>query len=348
MPRVAQEGHLSVPAVRAGAAAIALAGLLLLASCATVPQRSPSEWLGVLPADATLYASLSVPGSAAMIKKSLTDAGPGFTDVSALVDRSTRLVCSVTLLPGEPARFSAVALGNYPAGIIGLRLAGNKEWRKVSSPAGSWWEWSKAGLQMGIPNNGILLASNGDVQGLLGRWSSPPALPVPPDVAVDMRTADLVVYMPELPGGIGERAAANNVRIPIQEVWVKAVKTPAGYDVSGSANTGSEREAKLVTLALRLGIVAWMRTGNVTDITERLTAITVSSEGPQVRLAGLRFTESEIVPVFLSLLKGIAPSGPAAEPAAASTGPAAASTGPAAGSASEAGSGPGPAEGSAP
>ncbi len=318
MPRVASQSAVSAAraAGRAGALGAGLAVMLALASCASVPQRSPSEWLGVLPSDATLYASLSVPGSAAMIRKSLTQAGPGFQDVSTLVDMSKRLVCSVTLLPGMPARFSAVALGSYPSGIIGMRLAGNKEWRKVSSPAGSWWEWSKANLQMGIPNNGILLASNGNVESLLGRWSSPPALAVPPDVAVDMGAADLVIYMPELPGGIGEKAAANDVHIPIQEVWLKAVKTPAGYEVSGTANTGSDREAKLVTLAVRLGIVAWMRSEKVTDVAERLKTITVSSVGVQVRMGGLRFAESELVPVFLSLLKGLAPAAPAEQPAA--------------------------------
>ncbi len=206
MRRVAEEGPLTGRAARAcglhraALAALSAAAALFIASCATVPERSPSEWLGVLPSDATLYASLSVPGSAALMKKALKDAGPGFQDISTLIDRTKRLVCSVTLVPGASARFSAAALGNYPSGIIGARLGGNKEWKKASSASGTWWEWSRAGLQMSIPNNGILLASNGGVEPLLVRWSSPAALRVPPDVADDMKSGDLVVYMPQLPG----------------------------------------------------------------------------------------------------------------------------------------------------
>jgi hypothetical protein len=312
---------------RAGRAAAAVSGALaavLLASCVTVPQRSPSEWLGILPSDASLYASLDVTGSAPLIKKALKDAGPDFADVVTLMDMTKRLVASVTLVPGGTSRFSAAALGSYPSGIIGARLGGSKDWKKQSSGAGSWWQWSKAGLQMSIPNNGILLASNGDVETLLGRWQSPPALAVPPDVADDMKTGDLVVYLPELPGGLTQSAAQNNVRLPLREVWLKAVKVASGYDVGGTANTGTERDAKVLTLALRLGLVAWLRSENVPNLSDRLKSITVTAQGVQVKLAGLHFADDEIIPMFLSLVKGLssnaAPGAPAAETAPAESG----------------------------
>src|SRR5271157_832629 len=147
----------------------------LLASCATVPQRAPSDWLGVLPPDATMYISFSVTGSADLIRKALKDAGADFQDVGTLMDRTKRLVGAVTLVKGVAARFDVAALGGYPAGIIGIRLRGNKEWTETTSPSGTYWQWSKAGLQMAIPNNGILLASNGGIEGLLSRWESPVA-----------------------------------------------------------------------------------------------------------------------------------------------------------------------------
>jgi hypothetical protein len=310
MPRCTEESDLTRVRRRRGAASPALLGVvaaaaLVLASCVTVPQRAPSEWLGVLPSDATLYASLDVTANTTLIKKALKDAGPDFADVITLMDMTKRLVASVTLVPGGGSRFSAAALGSYPSGIIGARLGGNKDWKKQSSAAGGWWQWSKAGLQMSIPNNGILLASNGDVETLLGRWQAPPALTVPPDVADDMKTGDLVVYLPELPGGLSQSAAQNSVRIPLQEVWLKAVKAAAGYDVGGTANTGTERDAKVLTLALRLGLVAWLRSENVPNLSDRLKSITVTAQGVQVKLAGLHFTEDEIIPMFLSLVKGL-------------------------------------------
>ena len=283
------------------------AAILIVASCATVPPRTASQWLGALPDDATLYVSLSVRGSADFIKRMIKEAGPAVADIGTLMDRTNRLVTSVTLAKGAPARFAVVALGNYPAGIVGMRLSGNKDWTKKTVSTGTYWEWTRAGLQLSIPNNGILLAANGGVETLLGRWAAPVSLRVPPDVAADMESSDLVLYMPELPGGLSEKAAANDVHIPLQEVWITAVRTAGGYTLGGTANTSSETEAKLLTLVLRLGIVAWMRTENVPNAGERLKSVTVSPVGSQVKFGGLAVSETEIIPLFVSLLKNITP-----------------------------------------
>jgi hypothetical protein len=286
----------------------ALAGatvLISLASCATVPQRTPSEWLGILPLDATMYVSFSVTGSADLIRKALKDAGPDFQDVGSLLDRTKRLVGAVTLSKGAPARFDVAALGSFPSGIIGLRLRGNKEWMETTSPSGTYWHWSKLGLQMGIPNDGILLASNGGIERLLSRWASPFALTIPPDAARDMLSSDFVLYMPELPGNLTESAAQKGMSLPIQEVWLNAVKGKDGYVLSGTVNTTTEREAKVVALALRLGLVAWMRSQSLPDAAERLKPVTVRPVGLQVKLAGLQVKDAEIIPLFLSFVKGL-------------------------------------------
>jgi len=300
-------------------AAAALTALLALASCASVPQRAPSEWLGALPADATLYASLSVDGSKDLLRKTLEEAGKDFKDVASLTGMTSRMVCSVTMEKGSPVRFAVVALGSYPSGIIGMKLGGNKEWKKVATPNGRYWQWSKAGIQMSLPNNAILLASNGGIESLLTDWKDPAPVTMPPDVAEDMKSADLVLYMPVLPGGLAESAQKKGVHLPIQEVWLNAVKTKAGYGFSGTANTGSEKEAKVLTLALKLGIVAWMRTQKVPNASEMLKTITVTANGLQVEMAGLNLSDDEVIPLFLSLIKGLSP----AETEAASTGDAA-------------------------
>ena len=287
--------------------AASCAVLLALASCATVPQRPSSVWLGVLPADATMYVSLSVSGSADLIKKALSASGPGLQDVNTLLGMTRRIVCSVTLAKGTPARFAVVALGGYPGGLIGMRLSGNKEWTQKKGPSGPHWEWKKPGIQMSIPNNGILLASNGDIESLLANWAAPLPFVLPPEVASDMEKTDLVLYMPELPGGLQESAAQNGVHIPVNEVWLNAVKVKGGYDISGTANTGSGQEAELLTLILRLGLVGWMRSENLPDAAERLKTISVSASGSQVKLVGLHFLDDEMFPFFISLLKGMSP-----------------------------------------
>lgn len=256
-----------------------------------------------------MYVSFSVTGSADLIKKALKDAGPDLKDVSSLLDRTKRLVAAVTLTKGLPARFDIAALGGYPSGLIGMRLRGNKEWAEAKSPSGKYWQWSKAGLQMVIPDNGILLASNGGIEGLLSRWTSPSSLSIPPDAALDMQNADFVLYMPELPGGLTESAVQKGMSLPIREVWLNAVKGKSGYELSGTVNTSSEQNAKVLAFALRIGLVAWMRSQNMADAAERLKPVTVTAVGVQVKLAGLHVTDDEVVPLFLSLVTGLG-SGP--------------------------------------
>jgi hypothetical protein len=306
MRGVAEKGLKAL--ARGGACLVVLA----LAACVTVPERTQSEWLGALPADATAYVSLTVPGSSSMIKKILAKAGPGTEDIGTLLDMTQRLVCSVTLGKDAAPRFSAVALGGYPAGIIGMRLGGNKEWARKSGPTGSYWEWSKNGVQMSIPGNSLLLAANGDMDLLLARWSSPLPLAVPADVAADMEKTDLVLYMPELPGNLAESAAQKGLRLPIQEIWVDALKVSGGYDISGTANTGSAQEAKILSLALKLGLVAWMRTEKISDTASKLKTIVVSPVGIQVKLSGLHLSEDEVIALFLSVITPPLPSESAA------------------------------------
>jgi hypothetical protein len=306
MPRGAEKS-VGMRTAHARLLAACCAAFVALGACATIPNRTPSEWTGVLPAGATLYASLAMKGSAEFIKRILKESGPGAQDLNALIDRTDRMVASVTLARGESPRFSVVALGSYPSAFIGMRLSGNREWARKHADSGDWWEWAKAGLQMSIPNDAIMLAANGDVQSLLARWSSPRPLPVPVDVAADMQKMAFVLYMPELPGGMTENAAKNGVHLPIQDVWMSAEKVPGAYVISGTANTTGEKEAKLLTLVLRLGIVAWMRTENIPNASERLKTIAVSPAGSQVRFSGMRVGEDELIPLFLALLKSLSP-----------------------------------------
>lgn len=328
VPGVAAQGLLvSAGPGLARAARIAVVGALgLLASCASAPTRSPSEWLGVLPSDATLYVSFSVPTSAGLIRRTLKQGGPAYNDVAQLADRTSRAVLSVTLERGEPMRFAAIALGSYPAFLINMSLSGKKEWSQVSVADGSYFLFNKADLQVSVPNGGTLLASNGAMPTLLARYKTPVPLPIPPEVVSDMTKTDVVMYMPQLPGGIGESAfgqpaameSDDRPHLAIREVWVDATKTKEGYLLGGTMNTLTEEQARVLSLVLKIGIVAWMKSNNVSDAGDRLRSISVTPEGNSVRVSGIAVSDQEIMDLFLGLLRGPSeeaqPSPPSPEP----------------------------------
>jgi hypothetical protein len=300
---------------RCGAAGAAAAALLLVAGCATVPVRPAAQWLGALPDNATLYVSLDVERSVDVLRAALERAGPESREVGPMLERTDRLYAAVERAdPSSPARLSLVALGSYPAGLIRSRLCSSRSWETVKSSAGTYYVSAKAGVQVGVPKGYAVLVSTGAIETLLARFAAPVAPPLPAEVAEGMERADMVLYLPELPGGLP--GAPGGAALPIREVWLDVRRTADRYDVAGTCNTATERDARSLVLLARLALVAWMRAQNLPDPIERLKTVTVTSEGAQVKLAGLSFAKDELVPVLLSLAGMTAPGGWEAAPGA--------------------------------
>ncbi|OHD72741.1 MAG: hypothetical protein A2177_04940 [Spirochaetes bacterium RBG_13_68_11] len=288
-----------IAALAAGAAA---AALLSMAGCATAPVRPSAQWLGVLPDSATLYVFLDVQRSADVLRSALEQAGPDMREVELLLERTDRLYASVEMAEGSASRVSVVALGSYPAGLIRSRLRGNRSWKTVKSPAGKYYVSSKAGLQVGVPGGYAVLASTGSIETLLARFAAPIAPAMPPEAAEGMDQTDLSLYLPELPGSLP--GSLGGATLPIREVWLEARRAGDRYEVAGTCNTASERDARSLVLLLKLGLVAWMRSQELTDVSGRLSTVTVAADGAQVKLTGLYFAKEEIVPVLLALAGG--------------------------------------------
>ena len=144
-------------------------------------------------------------------------------DIGTLMDRTDRLVMAVTLAKGVPARFAVVALGNYPAGIVGMRLSGNKDWTKKTVSTGTYWEWTGRASSSASPTTAFFSPPTAGVETLLGRWTAPVSLSGPAGRRLRHgAAATWCSTCPELPGGLSEKAAANDVHIPLQEVWITA------------------------------------------------------------------------------------------------------------------------------
>jgi hypothetical protein len=272
-----------------------------------------------------MYISVAVPKSADLIRKTLKEGGPAYKDVITLSNWTTRLLVSVTMAKDTPMSFSAVALGGYPSVLLRMSLSGNKEWKEVKVPDGSYYAWNKANLQLSVLDKSVLLAANGQMTTLLSRYKTALPLPLPREVASDMEKSDVVLYMPQLPGGIGEGSmdqpaaeqSGDRPRLAIREVWLDAVKSNDGYVLGGTMNTDTEQQARVLSFVVRVGIVAWMRSSNFPNVAERLRSISVSPEGTSVRVKGIGMRDDELVPFILTLLSG----GPSSEGPAAPQAP---------------------------
>jgi hypothetical protein len=99
------------------------------------------------------------------------------------------------------------------------------------------------------------------------------------------------------------------------------MKTKEGYLLGATMNTSTEKEARVLSLVLRIGIVVWMKSNSVPRAAERLRAISVTPEGTSVRVKGVAVSDNEIMPLIITLLSGApADTGPATQPPAAEQG----------------------------
>jgi hypothetical protein len=257
----------------------------------------------VLPGDATMYLSLDVARSADVLAAALKGAGPDLKDVEPLLERTRRLYAAIEMGDGTSRGISMVAVGSYPAGLIRSRLCGSRSWDTVKSPAGKYYVSTKVGVQVGVPGGFAVLVSSGAMDSLLARFAEPVAIAMPAEAAEGMDVDDLWLYLPELPGGL-PGVPAGGASLPIREVWLDVRRTADRYEVAGTCNTTSERDARSLVLLVRLALVAWMRTQGLSDVSGWLKNVTVAADGVQVRLSGLSFGKDEIVPLLLAIAAG--------------------------------------------
>jgi hypothetical protein len=287
-----------------GFAALCLAAIAALAACATVPRRAAdARWIDVLPADATMYLSVDIAANRALLGKVLEGTGPEWADVATMLDMSRRALIAVYLRPPEPLRYQVVALGSYPAFLIGLRLGTNADWKRVETSSGGYFRNGK-NLQASFPGDEVLLASTDGMEGLLERLYHPVGFALPPWVEAAMGSSDAVLFLPRFPGGLG----GENASLPIREVWIEAKVDHGSYAVSGTVAVESERSARSVALILRLALVSWLNTEKVENVAEKLKSISIAPDGPSVKVSGLVFPGDEVLSLFRSLLQ-LAPAG---------------------------------------
>ena len=109
------------------------AAFLILASCTSVPSWSPLYWMGILPANATMYVAFSVPSSAELLKTTLKQAGPGYKDYAQVVDRTERVMLSVSTEQTAISTFPILQVPVVQAKLKYLHLPVSRKFNRCRS-----------------------------------------------------------------------------------------------------------------------------------------------------------------------------------------------------------------------
>jgi hypothetical protein len=248
------------------------------------PRRvTPSDWVGILPPESTVFASVNV----SSFQPLLTSYFPSARS-SRLLDRLDRVYAGITLSELKTPEFSLIGVGDFRPGRFRVPLCLNREWRRVGK---SHWVQQKgeSSLELAVPRRDLMLAANGSLSRLLARYEERPACPLPDEVSVRMADSELLLFFPGL-----EAAAAGLEALPVKAAFLEVAPAGENYQVSAgfipAEMTGLGPTAALV----RLAAVVWLRRVNRADLAGKLKNLEIRTLDGLIRIEGLLLTRAEI------------------------------------------------------
>jgi len=293
-----------------GCIVTAASALIMLFGCATTPRgaftaaSAVTQLVGLLPPDAYLYGSINVERERALADELVQRTGFSGDMPKSALSRTKLLVFAAEQPPSanppaaEPTRFSLVASGNYPAGLLAFRLDTNSSWKVVGHHP-TQWQNSASGLELAVPSRELILLSNGGISGLVARYTSPS-----PSGLDGWKSADgsaMSVYVPEA-APLLARLGPEAERVPVTRMYFEA--TPAAdssdYTIIANLTMLSERDARLFSVVFRLLIAGTVTTGNVLPLS--LAGAQLAVNGSTITLTKVRMGRAQLVGLLSSLL----------------------------------------------
>ena len=246
-------------------------------------QVTPSDWVGILPPESTVFASLNVSSFQTLLRSYFPSARS-----RRLLARLDRVYAGITISELKAPEFSLIGVGDFSSGRFRVPLCLNREWRRVGK---SYWVQQKgeSSLELAVPRRDLLLAANGSLSRLLARYDERPVCPLPDEVSGRMAHSELLLFFPGL-----EAAAAGLENFPVEAVFLEVAPAGENYQVSAglvlAEMAGPGPKAALIRLALSV----WLRRVNRADLAGKLKDLEIRTLDGHLRLEGLILTRAEI------------------------------------------------------
>lgn len=270
----------------------ALLLLLVLAACATTAEkRPPTHWASYLAATAEVYGSLEVKANLAFLGQ-LSAGNPTLED---LVRRTERAFFSLSFFKKPQAEYRILALGNYPAGWLGLYLDWQKDFKKYPAPPSQW--IYRDNIYIYQPENGAVLAGGLPFQAQT--TSQPP--PLEAVTASQLEGHELFLYMPNPTHILVSPGLGNALAVQSLSGFFKAGSQ--GWTGEAVALLADERSGRVAGLGLKMLLGGWSRTTEDPQVKTMLEKIVLKTEGSKIILQNLEIPFSLAVARLKPLLE---------------------------------------------
>lgn len=279
--------------------------LLLLAACRTAPPviNNPST-LALLPPNARGYFFVNVRENRDTLANFISELGGNPGAFRSALDHTNYVYGALAGGPGSldaTGRLYLVGIGNYPGFLFTMGLRRSKQWAPesvtVSGRSRDYFRQTGGTMEVALGTRGELLASNGDIATLFQRESEGMVMsPSIPSAVVEQFPAHAAVWFVRTSGSAGVPSVSGPVSVYVD-------MADRALEISSEVRTGSESDARSLTVALRLFVVAILgRVGVAPD--EAMQSVKIKVSGTNVTVSGITIGVSQAAEVLSRILKG--------------------------------------------
>ncbi len=249
--------------------------ILLVAGCATVPDREPEELASLIPEEHSGFLSIA-PGEERFLSQTLLGAfGVNESDAQRIVSRSERAYLGF----GPGGRFTIVASGRYPDGAIRRNLR-REGWETTAASVGeeSWVHPLFAYRIIRLRRDQYLLTTE---ERLIGSGFS-----LAEAAGQGFLENTGVFFAPDRGGRVRARWGGG-ARLPISGVVVEwRPEVAKGGEVVATVTVASQEEARTLLVLTRLLVVGVLNAAGI-GFQEIPDTLTVEREGNTIMIMGL-------------------------------------------------------------
>lgn len=283
-----------------GLLAAAVAALLMLAGCASAPER-PTDWMpaDMLPSSCDVFLSARVPEN----KELLTAAVDMLSKEEILqkgLDKTEYLYIGLEN-PGDAPDFYLVGSGSYPKGSIKTAFSLSSYWKKQK---GTYPWYFNEPLDMGVsfPEPEMFCVSTGSTEPMLTRLTDR-TITLPGDIKRAMLSEDIVLYLARFNPALTRTLLPGVTAFPAKSVFLTLTAEDGVYTMFMTAEAVDEKKAGVLSSAMKLVLLARARKDEFFSMTEFMRQVSVEVQGTRVTISGVSFTEAELLGLLPRMLE---------------------------------------------
>lgn len=228
-----------------------------LLACRTPPPPPAVHPSLALPAGKDAYFTVSVPENRDFLRRTADDIGLRSRGTDYFIERARVIYGAADIPAGGGLSFILAAEGDYSRALVEFGVRREEGWEEVilrlERGRLRYYREAATGIEIAVPSSRLILIGSGDMEqsllSLYGRASVPEAPAKTPLPAFhDRHTAAL--HLPRPDKNIMSRLGTAGMIL--DDILLYADRVDASYAVSGSLEFREEREARAVSVLLRL------------------------------------------------------------------------------------------------